>query len=111
MSAIQTTLVQNSRARERGVTPTPNTAQRVRAEANGSPHDHAMLVRVMDTVHRVQSSTSACVLAGAIVLFEVATWIAAGRFGWRGDPVIVAVLCAGLLAAFVLVLPRDSEVN
>lgn len=111
MSAIPSTLGPNSRAREREVKPAPNTAQLVRAGANGSLHDQAMLLRVMGAVHRVQSSTSACMLAGAIVLFEVATWIAAGRFGWRGDPAIVAVLCAGLLAAFVLVLPRDSEVN
>ncbi|MEO6001931.1 MAG: hypothetical protein ABIZ04_00430 [Opitutus sp.] len=46
-----------------------------------------------------------------ILIGEVITWVVAGHFGARSNPVVVAALCLPLLVAFALVLYHPDEVN
>ena len=65
----------------------------------------------MKTLNTAGSSGFVSATVVAILISEVATWIAAGHFGARGHPLVVAALCLPLLAAFALVLYHPDEVN
>ena len=111
MNAIETTLPGRTREREDGARPALTENRLVRVAPKGLRQALPIFHRGIEVVRRIQSSTSACVVAAAIIVGEVAMWIVAGRFGLRGDPWMVAQLCVGLLVGFALVLPRESEVN
>jgi hypothetical protein len=43
-------------------------------------------------------------IVGAIIVGEIVAWEVATRFGFRANPLTVAFLCAGLVAAITAVL-------
>jgi hypothetical protein len=111
MNAIETVLPDRTRAREGEDEPALVVNQLIRVAPKSALRAPSIRHRGIEVVRRIQSSTSDCVVVAAIILGEVMTWIVADRFGLRGDPWVVALLCAGLFAGFALVLPQENEVN
>lgn len=65
----------------------------------------------MKTARTFKGSWFCFAVAAAILVGEVAAWALADRFGYRNNPLVVAFLCTGLVAALASVLYEGADVS
>lgn len=65
----------------------------------------------MKAIRKFKGSWFVSALVLAIVIGEIVAWEISSRFGVRNNPVVVAFLCAGLVAAIASVLYEGADID
>jgi hypothetical protein len=65
----------------------------------------------MKTTGTFKTSWFLFAIVVAIVIGEIIAWEAANHFGLRNNPLVVAVMATGLVAAFVSVLYEGIDIG
>ena len=67
--------------------------------------------RMKATNRKFNGSWFVVAMVVAIIIGEVVVWEISSRYGIRSNPVVVAFLCAGLVAAITSVLYEGADIS